>query len=159
MTKDEHDPVDSVLEAALARYSGAEPLAGLEQRVLNWVRAEGVRRHRVRRWLSPVGVVAVSGAFAVVLWMRPVPDPAGVTIPLQTPIPQLTVAPAVRKLQSRREFPTPAPATPEERALLALATRPPDDARKAFSDLHRRAEEPIQFEEIKIEPLGSDGSR
>jgi hypothetical protein len=48
-------------------------------------------------------------------------------------------------------FPTPVPLTGEERALLAFAVHAPDE----LIDLHRRMEEPIQIEEIKIAPLES----
>jgi hypothetical protein len=44
----------------------------------------------------------------------------------------------------------------EERALLALVALAPDQAREALLDLQRRSTEPIQVDQIKIDPLRSD---
>jgi hypothetical protein len=171
MRNNEPDAVDRVLEEALSRYSSEEPLAGLEQRVLNRVRAEGATRRRlwprgVTLWAAGV-VVAAGAAFVAVAVMRPIPVPMRVLQPLPKPVPQLVAVaarPAKKRntpagLPRRREFPTPAPITREERALLALVEHAPDVAREAFLGLQPRTTEPIRLEEIKIEPLESDGLR
>jgi len=42
---------------------------------------------------------------------------------------------------------------------LAFVARAPDQARGAFIDLQRQSTEPIQVEEIRIEPLRSDHAK
>jgi hypothetical protein len=174
MRNDEPDALDRALDKALAQYSSEEPLAGLEQRVLHRVRAEGARpRFGFGRWVLAVGVAVAAGMLATaVLWKRPVPLGA-VAGQARRPVPlaaQKRAAPAgFRKragqarrpvpLPRRSEFPTPAPVTSEERALLAFVTRAPDVAREAFIDLQRRSTEPIQVEEIRIEPLRSHDAK
>jgi hypothetical protein len=51
------------------------------------------------------------------------------------------------------QFPAPAPVTNEERALLAFVTRAPKEAQAALIDWQQQSLEPIQIEEIKIQPL------
>src|ERR1017187_3098118 len=158
MKNDEPDALDRALDKpldnALAQYSSEEPLAGLEQRVLNRVRAEGAppRSGFGRR-------VAAAGG-----WDRPVPPPpfpgkAARPVPLANarPVPKRATPAGFRKRpgQARR----PVPLSSEERALLALVARAPDQAREALLDLQRRSTEPIQVEEIRIEPLRSDDAK
>lgn len=179
------DELDQVLDGALARYSSEDPLAGMEQRVLNRVRAESAAAHsgrwRFPRWASAVGVAVAGGILAVAVWWpRPVPRPfpriAGkASWPVRQQI-QATATPArFRKksrparrpvpLPKRAEFPTPAPASDGELALLAWVARAPDQAREALLGLERRSTEPIQVAEIRIEPiikiesLGSDDAK
>ena len=159
---------DELLDKALAQYSNVEPLAGLEQRLLQRVRAEGSpRRAAYGRWASGLAVAALLLATAI-WWGRP---PVLSVELLQSqlrarvaPAPPIALAASaprerVRSVPHRRPmpdvFPTPARATPEERALLALATTAPDQALEALLDLQRRSAEPIHIEEIKIEPLRS----
>jgi hypothetical protein len=154
-----NDNLDQALDAALAQYSSAEPLAGLEQRVLNRVRAAG-RARRIGPWVLAVGlavVVVVGTITTAVVWKRPLPQVGQAFRPVQPRI-QTQAAPAGRKKrlgQARR----PVPLTNEERALLAFVTRAPDQAREALLDLQRRSTEPIQVEEIKIKPLRSDDAK
>jgi hypothetical protein len=145
---------ERILAEALAQYANAEPLAGLEQRVLQRVRSEG--RRRVGRWPWALAAsVAVAGMFAV-LWVRTAPQTLGVSAVAPRP-PQIVARAAVPKsarrqtLPKRRVFPTPVPLSGQERALLAFAAHAPDLAR----DLRSRIDEPIQFTEIKIAPLES----
>ncbi|HXM42187.1 MAG TPA: hypothetical protein VN924_13115 [Bryobacteraceae bacterium] len=152
-----NDELDRALDEALARYSSAEPLAGLEQRVLNRVRAERPGR-RIGRWAWAVALAAGMIATAV-FWVgqafRPVPQQI---LTRATPPVQTTAPPPVlgkRHRQARR----PVPLTSEERALLALATRAPGQAREALLELPVRSTEPIRIEEIKIEPLRSDDAK
>ena len=167
MRSDEPDALDRALDHALdyalARYSSEEPLAGLEQRVLNRVRAEGAApRFRFGRWAAAAaGVAVVAGVIAtVVLWQRsvPPPQPVGrVSWPVQQPVQTRATRAEFRKKrgQARR----PVLLSSEERALLALVARAPEQAREALLDLQRRSAEPIQVEEIRIEPLRSDDAK
>src|ERR1017187_6269271 len=66
MKNDEPDALDRALDKpldnALAQYSSEEPLAGLEQRVLNRVRAEGAPpRSGFGRRVAAAGVAVVAG--------------------------------------------------------------------------------------------------
>jgi hypothetical protein len=148
------DELDQALDAALARYSSAEPLAGLEQRVLNRVRAEQPAP-RIGRWVLAVAMAAGMIA-AAALWVgqasRPVP--LQILTRADPPVQTRAAPPVLRVLremhgQARR----PVLLTNQERALLA------DQAREALLDLQRRGTEPIQIEEIKIEPLRSDDAK
>jgi len=178
MRNAEPDELDRALENALARYSSVEPVAGLEQRVLNRVRAEGaaprIGRLGFGGWALAVGMLA-GMAVGAVWWIRPVLHGAGeypARVPAARaaePAPQRAPWTAggrpVRKratprtLAKRHEFPTPAPVSREERALLAFAEFAPDALREAFTAKDAPPVEPIRIEEIKVEPLQSDGLR
>jgi hypothetical protein len=151
-----NDDLDNILDTALARYSGEEPLAGLEQRVLNRARAEGrVRRFRWGRWV--LAIVVVCTITLAVLPKRPLPT-AKLGGGLQSargfsPAVANRSVPPRQARQARR--PALPPLSREERAWLALAARAPNPAGEALLDLERRGTEPIQVEEIKIEPLRS----
>src|ERR1035441_2194506 len=178
MKNDEPDALDRALDKpldnALAQYSSEEPLAGLEQRVLNRVRAEGAppRSGFGRRGAAAGGAVVggggggggAGGRGAAVWWDRPAPPPpfpgqAARPVPLANarPVPKRATPAGFRKRpgQPRR----PVPLSSEERALLALVARAPDQAREALLDLQRRSTAPIQVEEIRIEPLRSDDAK
>ena len=154
-----NDELDQVLDGALAGYSSAEPLAGLEDRVLNRVHAERAAP-RVGRWVWAAGVAVLAGMIATaVLWVGQASRPVPQQILTRAAPPVLTRAasPVLRK--RHRQARRPVLLTREERALVALVTRAPDQAREALLDLQRRSTEPIQVEEIKIEPLRSDDAK
>jgi len=187
MRNDEPDALDraldNALDNALAQYSSEEPLAGLEQRVLNRVRAEGsVRRFGLGRWVAAVGVALVAGMVAAAVWWnRPVPPPAPVwqaSWPVRQQVQSRATPPALvgqaswpvaQQVQARAtpagfqkkrgQARRPVLLSREERALLALVARAPDQTREAFLDLQRRSVEPIQVETIRIEPLRSDDAK
>ena len=172
MRNDEPDALDraldNALDNALAQYSSEDPLAGLEQRVLNRVRAEGAaRRFRFGRWVLAVGVAVVAGMITTaVLWKRPLPHGPSTGQARRPVLPtpaglgkRARQTSRLVRLPRRAEFPTPAPVSSEERALLALVARAPDQAREALLDLQRRSTEPIQVAEIRIEPLRSDDAK
>jgi hypothetical protein len=164
------DDLDKALDSALAQYSSAEPLDGLEQRVLNRVRAEGRGgRSGLGRWLLAMGALVLAGLIAMaVLPKRPTQpvavarEPLGAGLPRSLPIrvpvqvPGLQPAPA-RKARAK-PIRRPAPLTPEERAWLVLAARAPVETTEARLDLESRGVEPIRIEEIKIEPLRSNNA-
>jgi len=168
MTNDESNAMEraleQILDAALAQYSNTEPLAGLEQRVINRVRAEGgARPSRFGRWALALGLAAAIIVAVSVWWMQPRPL---IALPLPIarsidPSPRFEPPAAVRPTKNAavhvpREFPIPTPVSREERALLALVALAPDQAREALLDLQRRSTEPIQVDQIKIDPLRSD---
>jgi len=160
----ENDEIEKILDEALTRYSSVEPLAGLDQRILNRVRESGARpRHILWPWILAGSSAVVAGLLvAAILWTKPVPTPAPVV--LAHAVPAITfVAPPrpqpdlLAGLPKRREFPTPAPITAEERALLTLAAQAPNQTLEAFRDLEHQGGKPLQLNEIKIEPLHTDG--
>jgi hypothetical protein len=175
MRNDEPDALDraldDALDNALAQYASEEPLAGLEQRVFDHVRAEGAApRTGVGLWVQALGF-AVGAAMLVVAvwWMRPqphvavagrarsVPRRAGaIETQSQTASHQ---PPATASVARPRQARRPVSLSSEERALLAFVARAPDQARGAFIDLQRQSTEPIQVEEIRIEPLRSDHAK
>lgn len=166
MRSDEPDALDRVLDEALARYSSVEPLAGLEQRVLDRIRnGSAAPRFRFNRWLLAAGLAALAGMLTLaILWNRPAPLPRQAVFAKVRPQPVRGFEPALRPARqvrryARRRVSRPAPLSPEERALLALVARAPDQARAALLDLARRSTEPIQVERIKIEPLRIDDEK
>jgi len=150
--------IDQIVEEALARYSSAEPLAGLEERVLQRVRAAGARpAFRLWHWALAACVPAAAGvALIAVLWLRTPPHGLGVTIATPPP-PRIAAIPYAPRptLPKIRKLPAPAPLTAQERALLTFATRWPDQA----YDLQRRIDEPVRIEEIKITPIENNDLR
>jgi hypothetical protein len=156
---------DRIIDGALSSYSIAEPLAGLEQRVLNRIRLAESRRKRFRFWQFAVAVAAALLVMIAVTFRtdrRPVPNVVAVVRLPKPPVeakPSLAPrkiarrAPRVRSLPKEGQFPTLSPLTAEERALLAWVKFPAAEAPKAFAD------GPIEIQPIEIKPLQSDGSQ
>jgi hypothetical protein len=152
------DDLDRLIDSGLAAYSSAEPLAGLEQRVLRRVRL--VRR---RRWW---GLMLVPAAAALVFALMPakrleiaVTPPRRPTVETLTqPIHTATVKPLPRPRRPRpvasnpkREFfPTLTPLTTEERVLVQVARATPQQL------LPPPAKE-LEIKPIEIAPLIPDG--
>lgn len=152
MNADERDRrADEWLDAALARYSRAEPRAGLEQRIL--ANLEARQRTRIPWWgMAWAAAAAVLVISAGLLWMsrhraQPAPAPAvqaqsappQAKSPAAPRSPQASLSPrispvrvrparaAVSASQPRREvFPSPAPLTAQELAAIRLARRDPN---------------------------------
>jgi len=156
--------LDRILDEALARYSSTEPLAGLEQRVMNRVHTERaaprIGRFRFGRWAPAVGVALVAAVVVGVWWEKPIPPPrlvAQASWPVPQPAQTRTQAVGFRK--KSQQVRRPILLSREERALLALVARAPDQAREAFLDLQRQSAEPIQIAKIRIEPIRSDDAK
>src|SRR5579884_1652911 len=139
--------IDRLIDSALARYTDAEPLDGIEQRVLNRVLA--TRASRRRAWWFGIAASAVATALlliAVGTHTRPAPPKqvARVTAPpARQPVVVAAAAPArpirhrrrpTRRLPKERQFPSPAPLTGGEQALLAFVRRNPAQAVAVFVD-------------------------
>jgi len=136
---------DGLLDSALQAYSTQEAPVGMEARVL---RRLGEPRRGWRPWLL-VPALAAAAAVAV-LMVRPAEDPvppvlatvAPPAMALQmTPIP----VPAVQHttVSRRREL------TPQQRALLDLATNHPEEAAR----LVREIPEELSVSELIVTPL------
>jgi hypothetical protein len=163
-----HDEFDKLIDGALSSYSTAEPLAGLEQRVLDRVRATEASRRR-RLWWAALALA--TPALAAILFFAPVRKPDPIPIATVTPQPSARVEPAppppsaapkralakprrapARVLPKREVFPTLSPLTPEERLLVQLAeSRPQMLLTRPVGD--------IEIKPIEIAPLHIDGNR
>jgi hypothetical protein len=171
---EDRDELDRVIDGALARYSGAEPLAGLEERVLNRVRVVETGRRWRLAWafalVAAVVVVAVvmrtprqpvlkSNGLARVIAPAPVrPAPAVEKERVVAKRPVRAKARRQRVLPKQEQFPAPAPMTAEERALVAFVGQHPAEARQVFAEL-QKSDEPIEIQPIQIPPLRSDGAQ
>ncbi len=159
--------LDRILDEALASYGAMEPRPGLERRVLHRVRAASVRR----RWLLLVPVLAaLLLAIGIRLWpgIRTIdalpPQPSSIARAPVIAAPRIAkvIARSARpRVFPRREglprkalFPTPSPLTPDERALLFLASKRPGQTEDFAA--HREIE-PIEISELQITPLPDSG--
>lgn len=164
----ERDDLDRLIDSALPAYSKAEPLEGLEQRVLRRIHA---RRRRLPWWGIAVPALAACCVLAVLLWpqqevaqLQPrlvaskpaAPQPAPVPQPVRIAKKQSVRVHALPKLA---RFPMASPLTPEERVLASWAARDPQQAVKLFSDLRQRTEAPVVIAAIEIRPLETDGPK
>jgi hypothetical protein len=165
------DELDKLIDNALATYSAAEPLAGLDQRVLNRV------RERRTRWPWLLAIPAVAAAILVAVQIRKA-DPVPVatfkleavhTPASRTPPPEPSrdlsldrkgvVGPHGHRVVSksapapkRRLFPTLSPLTEQERLLVQLAQSYPQE-------LLIRSADRIEIKPIEIAPLQIDGTQ
>ena len=164
------DKWERILDEGMAGYASAEPLAGMEERILAKIRAAEGPQRRLRGW----GVVlAAATAGLCLLVMLPTrkaelgrPVPAGVVVQLQVSVPKQAVS--VSRVLHRRArakvlpklavFPTPSPLTGEERRLIALVATDPKGTAEAFESLRKRSE-PLEIAPLVIEPLTIGGGQ
>lgn len=159
------DDLDRLIDRALARYSAAEPLAGLEQRVLDRVRLAESGRRRRWRWALVLAVPALAASLLVVLAPKPKPPIAVAKIEAPpAPVIVLPAPPAPRRvaktrraapkpeLPKRNLFPTLSPLTGEERLLVQLAQANPQL-------LLAKPVGEIEIKPIEIAPLKIDGGQ
>jgi hypothetical protein len=167
MASEQRDPLDHLLDGALATYSRQEPRPGLERRVLSRIHVEGARpRLFFLRWALPVAAVACLLA-GIALWNRPTPAPAP-WVPVRneaTPPAAIAAIPSGAKrlrrqptngrraAPKRTEFPVREALTHEERALVAFVRRTPDEAQRAFGETQPVQIEPLHIDEIQLRPL------
>lgn len=168
------DEIDDILSRGLSSYSDAEPLAGLEQRVLNRIASAPRDRSKSFLWWSAAVTAVLGLSIFVAIGLR-VEQRGGETVarlhppaaPHQNflsermaPKPKAKLAERriqrPRSLQKQEQFPTPTPLTGEERALLAFAERHGTEAQKAFADLRERNSQPIVIPPIEIAAIQED---
>lgn len=164
-----YDPLDALLNAAVKTYVDAEPLNGLDERILN---RAGLAHPGTRLRYGPL--LAVVGALALSCWIavsfrlenvppKHVPAVARVeshiawvaTLPLSRPA-QVRHRRPVLRLPKREQFPTPQPPSAEERALLHFVERDPKEAAEAFASLQRQMDAPLEIAPLEIKPLQTD---
>lgn len=166
------DELDLAIDRALSAYSEAEPLAGLEGRVLHRVRVANVRRRRTM-WVG-LAAAAVAAGLLVTVLVQPRPMPVVTEVARVAPAPSVpkpgaqthTARPRVskrhvahvRRLPKQETFPAAAPLTQDERALLAFAARHAAEVTSAFREIDRSGE-PLDIAPIEIPPLSTDGSK
>jgi hypothetical protein len=180
MRSKQPDELDRLLDEALASYSSEEPRPGLEQRVLSRVRAEGTAR-RVDWWRWALAIPVFASLVLLAITHRARPQAAQVERNHSSAhAPATTVAapaeprhaaprhahrvlnrPVVARspLPKRDVFPLPAPLSLEERALVDLVTRFPDQAREIFIEADQRSRQPIEIQRIEIPPLPGGSER
>ena len=173
MESNGRDTLDSMLDDALACYSSAEPLAGLEERVLHGVRASDVTRRRPIGWAVAFALAAALVLMAIVMKTpryavtkpgeiarRETPPVAGPAANVERPgiasqqrHSRVAARRAPSSLPKQEQFPAPAPLTTEERALRSFVERDPAEAQQVFAQLRKRTNEPIEIQPIQIAPL------
>ncbi len=152
MNHDEH--LDTLLDGALSEYRDAEPLAGLEARVLQRLPLQP-QGHRVAWWKwATVAACAATLAFAVWLALRPqVP-----TTPPLAATRNLDVSPHTHPasqtprsaLQSRREPSTESARNTDHRVLTSTTPRPQLAAVANASDESAPLPAPLTSEERQL---------
>ncbi len=158
------DPLDEMLDGALASYGEAPEREGLERQVLAKVNQRAQRRRRsIGRFAASLG--AAAAAVGCLLWWA-MPDIATHPSPTITAAHSAVVPPPANKppvIKLRRtpkrpaapklsQFPAPTPMSSEERALLRLATGDPKyiprELTRAGTDIA-----PLRIAAIEIKPL------
>ena len=179
MRSNQPDELDRLLDEALASYSSEEPRPGLEQRVLARVRAEAAPR-RFGWWRWGVAIPLLASLLVVAIAYRSKPQATSRERDLASAKPPATVVAAPAKprpdtprrarsvhravvahsaLPRRDVFPLPTPLSPEERAVLNLVRRFPDQARRVLIDANDRSNQPIEIPGIEIPPLSGGSER
>jgi hypothetical protein len=161
--------LDRILEEGLSSYPDAEPLAGIEDRILVRIRAtQTPRRSRVMFRLA-LAACTVGLALFLLPTRQPLPSHADRSAPAVSPTPirpyrsaQVSKRIPARRLRAaalrkRRVFPTPSPVTSQEHLLLLLAAKDPDEADQAFASLRRTQNEPLEIAPLVIQPLAAGG--
>jgi hypothetical protein len=171
-----HD--DASFDAALKSYANSEPLADLEERILNRVitSAPILRRNLAMTLLAAgIGLVVVC-VLLVVQGQRNTPPTTPKDRPVQTaenspaladiqePVPAVTRQEFRRPIQRARKPEMDAPRrevnklaktpTAEERALLRFVEQNPEQAALVFASFEKEAA-PLEFRPLEIKPLES----
>ena len=189
MKNDDRDELDDMIDGALAGYSSADPMEGLEDRVLHRVHQAGAARRRPWPYRLGLALPTLAAMLVAAITFRMGWNPqsratnttrsvAVLRLPSPTTKPQLRPAPALRAAKPKRSgrtrqehivpasslpkeefFPSPVPITNEERALAAWVGRAPLEAQQAFAALRKQVDGPIAILPIQIPPLQSDGAQ
>lgn len=132
--------LDHWIDTALATYSAAEPLAGLDDRILQRVRRARTARRRIWCWALTIPTAAAIAVAIVAPKRQPAPvahiaaPPTAVEAPPASPPAVIVTArrhprirrPAAEPLPKRPTFPTLTPLTWEERVLVQVAQSQPE---------------------------------
>ena len=176
-----HDRFDEFLDHALREYRDAEPLAGLEDRVLQRLHSQPVERRRT--WWIWGALAACAALVLIGVWigvetsttphlptagkygppadiaaaraaeqpnLTPTPPKAG---GVRRPTPVARAEAPTQTATTNPQFPTPAPLTAEEHALLAMLHANPDALPKP-----RENSEDTTIAPIEIKPLAGSAA-
>lgn len=184
---------DSIVDQALAHYRDAEPLSGLDDRVLQRVAVQTGKR-RLAGWWAITALAAAAALIAIWFGVPRSLTPSSISLPTiaqqaapQTSshvVPRVTVRHAPHRnktlastrqstIENKRDsdhltnpetaagrvpvqpqFPSPAPITPQEHALLALTRTAPDALVNRNHDLRDLEIAPIEIKPL-AEPTGA----
>ena len=180
MRSDSPDELDRILDAALANYASEEPRPGLERRVIRRVRSASGER-RVWLWQWAVTMAAVASLVLAAVLFRPTPPtpPVARKGPSEPPAVVSRIAPerpprvaparprrvvhrpvvASSALPKRDVFPALTPMNEQERAVLNLVARFPEQAHEILSEAAHPVLAPIEIEQIQIPPLPGGSER
>lgn len=166
--------IDAAIERSLASYSAVEPLAGLDERILNRVHVSPKRALRFT-WERSVAGLCLGAALFVAMFVaiahRPRPDSVLITKPSA---PSLRIAakpetplftPVIRKRAGAvrpRTFvvrETAPKMTPTERGLLLFAGSHPEAALQIAAGLAKNDGRELEIEALNIPPLEIDSSQ
>jgi hypothetical protein len=173
MSSNDPGGLDRFIQQTLSEYSSVEPLAGLEQRILNRIHVSQAP-HQSRSWRWAFALIVLAAFLGSLPDRYPLArshhsniprrlqssrsvgsvDGGGQSIqapPLPSPLAHHT--PSRRPLPKRRNFHAPTSLTPNERALLALSEQHPAETQQAFADLQNRTNQPIEIPAIEVRPL------
>ena len=173
--------LDALLDAALAQYGDAEPLSGLEERVLDRLHTAPQRR---AWWMWGAVVAAVAAVVVAVVMMRPAeqkPQPITAQAPKQQPVvvtppvapvrtarapkqaaPRRVALQQVAKAEPKRDvFPTPEPPDEQERLLVRYMRQTP--RAEVLAQVNRQPlefhEDPLSAPSTNTSPSKSEGTR
>jgi hypothetical protein len=192
--------LDRMLDQALSEYRDAEPLAGMEDRILRRIAGQPEPVSRRRVWILAAAAAVAMIVIASWLGLREHPHRQPVVTSLAQPAQQATITPHIetplaspnqraphtldRESEIRRagaqrqlprhdaqaeqpmrskpqlaEFPTPAPMTAEEHALLALARAHPDALLARADDTDELSITPIEIKPLAPEAGATQGEQ
>ncbi|MBV8114059.1 MAG: hypothetical protein JO300_04915 [Silvibacterium sp.] len=173
----ERDELDAVLDDALATYVDAGAKPGLAQCVFEVTSRRERRRSAIRRWAVAVPALAAAVLTAIFVAHRAGSpserSPLISSVPSSTSSPALPVQPARRAhsaerhavkpvtnrpappaLPRREVFPTPAPLTAEEQAVLKLGNQRLEEvSAQTIQSTTQDLVQPIHIAAIEIPPL------
>ncbi len=151
------EDLDDILQKALTSYSAAEPLTGLEERILARVRST-----RVRRGTGLWAWAALVLTLACFFWVASQHEPA-VVAPVRVQMarnvrPEKPAVAVLRPVRLVRRGVKKNRLSREEAALVRYVSADPDGAAKEFAALNEfvnrdLAVKPLVLEPIKIESL------
>jgi hypothetical protein len=174
----QNDDFDRILNDALSQYRDAEPLAGIEDRVLRRVQMQAAQRSSRWQWMA----VPALGLLAVLVWLsvhhlssqHSAPEVVQQKAPASATPSQVAADRAPEKrveaqrtslkrsvVHARRplarvqgvpvlaQFPSPAPLDREGRALLALARTDPEALRALVQDETLKDIAPISIQPLE----------
>ena len=157
MRNNDPNQLDSIINGALSGYTAAEPLAGIEQRVLHRVRSAnaGHQASKLLGWAVACPIVIALLPIAIAVWTPPARTLSASLPRVGPPANALTIPRTVAPEPRRRLRSTPVhpSISREERTLLAMVRSHPAESQQFFAEISRRGEEPVEVHEIEIAPL------